>query len=151
MHCNRASQEINCIFCFAPVYVHNPPPVTLSFSVLLFSSHELLWCWFFNARTSYCYINGGLINQRPKAPNRKGPGNVRISDMDYSKLAMIFKIEPIGLEAQILQRWEEVKGLGWDAPHQPLLGRATYTIVCPPSAEVEEEEEEDEEPEIESF
>ena len=62
MHCNRASQEINCIFCFAPVYVHNPPPVTLSFSVLLFSSHELLWCWFFNARTSYWYINGDLIN-----------------------------------------------------------------------------------------
>ena len=71
MHNNRENQEINCIFCFAPVYVHNPPPITLSFSVRLFSSHELLWCWFFNARTAYCYINGGLINQRPKAPNRK--------------------------------------------------------------------------------
>ena len=151
MHCNRASQEINCIFCFAPMYVHNPPPLTLSFSLLLFSSHELLWCWFFNARTSYCYINGGLINQRPKAPNRKGPGNVRISDMDDSKLAMLFKTELIGPEAQSLQRWEAVEGLGWDAPHQSPPWQSYKHHRLSPSTEVEEEEEEDEEPEIESF
>ena len=46
-----------------------------------------------------------------------GLGNVHISDMDDSKLAMLFKIESIGPKAQSLQRWEEVEGLGWDAPH----------------------------------